>query len=97
MGGRLMVTPLVCDRKRLEEALVVYEDMLPASQPFDALAAAARAVLEAPEVWVCVEAGQPPGISNLPGGPKHCYFTGKKHLADCGWVFLVPSQPEETT
>ena len=89
-----MATP---DRERLREAVESLANGIVSHRVTDPLQAAAHAVLEAPEVWVCVEAGEPPGISNLPGGPDHCFFTGKKHLSDCGWVSLVPSQEKETT
>ena len=37
--------------------------------------------------WLCVEdTPNTPRVSNLPGGPLHCFFRGgKKHLPDCGW------------
>lgn len=40
--------------------------------------------------WLCIENHPTDGlrISNLPGGPTHCYFTGTTHLADCGYVDL---------
>jgi hypothetical protein len=46
-----------------------------------------------PEIapWLCIQNHPIDGlrISNLPGGPKHCYFTsGATHLIDCGYVNL---------
>lgn len=49
------------------------------------------------KVWLCIERdSQGTAISNLPGGPNHCYFTGRyhkgkaRHLADCGERILLP-------
>ena len=47
--------------------------------------------------WLCIEPTGPNRkgeismrISNLPGGPAHCFFTGKaKHLPGCGEKILV--------
>ncbi len=43
------------------------------------------------KVWLCIEPSMDgPRISNLPGGPNHCYITGRpKHRPDCGWKLLV--------
>ena len=41
--------------------------------------------------WLCIENHPIDGlrISNLPGGPKHCYFTSDAtHLTDCGYMHL---------
>lgn len=49
-------------------------------------------LLEAPEVWVCVETTpREVRVSNGPGGPNHCYYTGRtRHLDGCGFKALVP-------
>lgn len=48
--------------------------------------------------WLCVEPtgdytspdGTIPRVSNLPGGPAHCFFTGEAdHLPGCGEKILV--------
>ena len=49
------------------------------------------------QAWLCIErytSGKVRElrISNLPGGPAHCYFTGVTgHLPDCGERLLVKS------
>lgn len=43
-------------------------------------------------VWLCIEKrNDGPAISNLPGGPDHCFFNGydRDHLPDCGWKRVV--------
>ena len=42
--------------------------------------------------WLCIENNRIVGrrITNMPGGPNHCYFTGKEtHLPDCGGRLLI--------
>lgn len=50
------------------------------------------------QMWLCIERtgdyltpdGTDHRVSNLPGGPGHCFFTGKrKHLPGCGEKILV--------
>lgn len=49
------------------------------------------------QAWLCIERhsdgqGGPgiPGVSNIPGGPAHCFFAGTgDHLPDCGYRLLV--------
>ena len=59
-------------------------------------------------VWLCIERhsdgeGGPgvPAITNMPGGPAHCYFTGigpgggqRDHLPDCGYRWLFATETE---
>jgi hypothetical protein len=58
-------------------------------------------IRDEPETWLCVErtggtftiraaAGEEVRISNLPGGPSHCFFNGTAgHNPECGEKILV--------
>ena len=93
-----MATP---DRERLREAIADVRDLSDGSEPdtLHVLVAAARAVLEAPEVWWCEVHEQ----AGRPGAP-FCIMVSYLRVRrvsvaeSCRMVrvFLVPSQPEET-
>lgn len=54
------------------------------------------------QIWLCIERhsdgeGGPgtPAISNMPGGPGHCYFTSRvHHLEACGYRWLFSTEQE---
>jgi len=67
---------------------------------FKTILDAARLVAEADgeALWLCIDDHGPEGlkVSNLPGGPLHCFFTGGAHYPLCGLRKLVIDLPEET-